>query len=489
MKKKIPILLSGQGTLQDRLYHSIRSSILQGVLKPGAQLPSSRELSQEISVSRNTVQAVFDQLSTEGYTTGRIGSGTYVSTTLPDNLMAISGSKISKNSGESMPLPLGKRSEILNSFWSSSQPRDSAPQPFSVGMSAVDHFPAAVWGRLLGRCWRESQDEIVNHVWPSGHPRLRRIIADYARSSRGLQCTDDQIVIVNGTQQAISLAAQVVLNDGDAIWMEDPGYDCARAIFAAAGAQIHPVEVDTEGLTIEAGKVASADARLAFVTPSRQFPLGITMSLRRRLALLEWAHRQQCWVFEDDYDHEFRYSGRPIQALQGLDTHGRVIYSGTFSKMMFPGLRLGFLVLPPPLVEAFSSAKYFADGQTSMLEQLTMAAFIEEGHYSSHVRRTRRLCAERQSVLIREVNRQLPGKLEVHPSEAGLHLIGWLPEGSDAASIAELCQQKGVDVHPLSRYTIRNRQREGLVMGYAAYSPARIRAGVRRLASVLEKLF
>lgn len=485
MKKKFPILIKGDGTLQNRLYHSIRSEILEGRLPPGSRLPSSRSLAQESQVSRNTVLAVLDQLAVEGYTVGRVGSGTYVSDTLPDNLISLPARSSSQTTSKSSAPSPGKRAIALTSFWRKIKPSGGSPRPFALGMSALDEFPVSVWGRLLGRCWRDSQNEIVHRTWPAGHPSLRKAIAAYTQASRGLQCTEDQVLIVNGTQQAISLAAQVLLDPGDPVWMEDPGYDCARTIFSAAGAKIHPVEIDAEGLVVASASEKCANARLAFVTPSRQFPMGITMSLRRRLELLDWAHKKKSWIFEDDYDHEFRYSGRPIQALQGLDTQGRVIYSGTFSKMMFPGLRLGFLVLPSELVEVFSSAKYFSDGQTSVLEQLAMADFIEEGHYSSHVRRTRRLCAERQAVLIQEVNRLLPGKLQVQPSEAGLHLIGWLSEGQDDREVAKLSHQKGIEIHPLSRYSIRNYRRGGLVMGYAAFQPSAIRKGVRRLAQVL----
>lgn len=484
MKKKLPILIKGDGTLQNRLYHSIRTEILEGRLPPGSRLPSSRSLSQESQVSRNTVLAVLDQLAVEGYTVGKVGSGTYVSDTLPDNLMSVPARSSSQTTLKPSVLSQGKRATTLTSFWRKIKPSGDSPRPFALGMSALDEFPVSVWGRLLGRCWRDSHDEIVNRTWPTGHPSLRKAIAAYTQASRGLQCTEDQVLIVNGTQQAISLAAQVLLDPGDPVWMEDPGYDCARVIFTAAGAKIHPMDVDSEGLDVQAGVSSCPYARLAFVTPSHQFPLGITMTLPRRLALLDWARKNDAWIFEDDYDHEFRYSGRPIQALQGLDRHHRVIYTGTFSKMMFPGLRLGYMVLPPSLVESFLSAKYFSDAQSSALEQMTMAAFIEGGYYAGHVRRVRRLCSERQSVFVESMTKYLSGKLEVRRLEAGLHLIGWLQKGANDRELAQLCDEAGISVHPLSRYSIRPLARTGLVMGYAAYNAAAIRAGARKLAKI-----
>jgi GntR family transcriptional regulator/MocR family aminotransferase len=304
-------------------------------------------------------------------------------------------------------------------------------------------------------------------------------------STRGLNCTEDQVLIVSGTQQAITLAAQVLLNPGDEVWLDEPGYDGARGAFLAAGTVVRPVGGDQEGMDVSMGIRLWPRARLAFTAPSHQFPLGGTMSLSRRLALLEWAEARRMWIFEDDYNGEFRYTGRPVQALQGLDRHQRVIYAGTFSKMMYPGLRLGFLVVPSGLMQPFVTAKHYADARSSFLEQAVLAEFIEGGHYARHVRRVRRACAQRQKALVEALLTHLPGKLEIHPTDTGIHLVCWLPRDVDELEFVERCRRSDLQVQPLSRYSMTPLDRRGILLGYAAHTPDDLQAAVKRLARLV----
>jgi GntR family transcriptional regulator / MocR family aminotransferase len=317
---------------------------------------------------------------------------------------------------------------------------------------------------------------------PEGYAPLRRAIASYLAAARGVHCTTEQVIVVNGSQQGIALTAQVRLNPGDAVWMEDPGYPGATGALLGAGACLIPVPIDAAGLEVEAGKARCPGARLAFVTPACQCPLGVTMSLQRRLALLAWASQAGAWIIEDDYDSEYRYVGRPLAALQGLDAAERVIYAGTFSKVLFPALRLGYLVVPRDLLEAFAAARLFADMHPPLLEQVVLAEFMTEGHFARHIRRMRLLYAERQAALI-EAARPLSNWLDVRPSEAGMHLLGWLPGGSDDQAIAQLAAQHQVITHPLSRHCLEPSEQRALLLGYASVPIPAIREGVRRLAT------
>ncbi len=484
-KSEFPILCLGDGTLQDRIYTAVRKAILDGSLRPGARLPSSRALSEEASVSRNTVTLAFDRLTAEGYLVGKVGSGTYVSQTLPDDLVTVERAPRPRPNPAPPPAKVSRNLIDVLPLWRTCGPGQPSPAPFAVGIGAVDEFPHDAWGRLLGRQWRRSRTQLGNGVAPAGHPHLRKVIGAYVRASRGIVCSDEQILVVNGTQQAISLTARVLLNAGDEIWLDDPGYNGARGAFLAVGARVRPVGVDADGMDVSEGKRLWPDAKLAFTAPSCQFPLGATLSLPRRLELLEWAALNEAWIFEDDYNSEFRYSGRPLQALQGLDRHGRVIYAGTFTKMMFPGLRLGFLVVPPSLVEAFLAARYFADAQSSLLEQGALAEFISGGLYARHVRRVRRVCADRQAVLLAEARKHLGGVLEIEPMEAGIHVVGRLPEGYDDMGAAEECRANGLNAHALSCYSAGPSARRGLILGYAAHPLDDLCDGVRRLARIL----
>jgi GntR family transcriptional regulator/MocR family aminotransferase len=326
---------------------------------------------------------------------------------------------------------------------------------------------------------------LLDYGEPAGYRPLREAIAAHLATARAVVCDAEQVVVVNGTQQAADLCARLLLDEGDAAWLEEPGYPGARAALRAAGARVVPVPVDGDGLDVAEGERRCPAARLCYVTPSHQYPLGVTLGLPRRLALLEWAARSGAWVIEDDYDSEFRYSGRPLASLQGLDRAGRVVYVGTFSKVLAPALRLAYLVVPPGLAAGFAAARAAADGGSPLLPQAILADFVAEGGLARHVRRMRALYAERQAALVAAVRRELRGRLEAAPAAAGQHLVGWLPEGADDRVAARRAAAAGLGPPPLSAYRLEPGGRGGLLLGYAGVPPGRLRDGVRRLAAAL----
>jgi GntR family transcriptional regulator/MocR family aminotransferase len=334
------------------------------------------------------------------------------------------------------------------------------------------------------RSWRQGGDSLLSYG--EDYMPLRQAIAGYLGTARGVHCTAAQVILVAGAQQGLDLAARVLLQPGQTAWVEDPGYRGAHGALLAAGVQPVPVPVDAEGLDVAAGVARSSGARLAYVTPSRQFPLGITMSLRRRLELLAWATQAQAWVLEDDYDSEYRYTGRPLTALQGLDREARVIYLGTFSKVLFPALRLAYLVVPGDLVDTFATMRLVVSRHPPLLEQHVLAAFIAEGHFARHIRRMRALYAHRQQVLVDAVQRELSGLLHVPPSDAGMHLVGWLPDGVDDEAVSRRAAAQGIAAVPLSAYTLAAHCQPALVLGYTALNERAIHSGIRRLAQALQ---
>ncbi|WP_434045317.1 MULTISPECIES: PLP-dependent aminotransferase family protein [Sorangium] len=475
--------------LHRQVYEALRGAIFAGRLRPGSKLPSTRALAAHLSLSRNTVLGAYAQLLAEGYLRGRIGSGTYVADALPERLLLARRDPAPKLSPAPDGAALSRRGALVagapSPFRRASGPLGPAGWAFQVGVPAFDAFPAATWGRLMSRRWDRSWRALLPRHEPQGHAPLRRAIADYLVTARGVRCTPEQVVVVSGAQQAISLAAEVLLDPGDEAWVEDPGYTAARSALVAAGAVAVPVPVDGEGLDVAAAVRRSASARLAVVTPSHQFPLGVTMSLGRRLALLDWARSSGGWVFEDDYDSEFRYAGRPLAALQGLSPDARVIYAGTFSKVLSPSLRLGYVVVPEGLVDAFAAAKALADVSSPSLEQAVLADFMAEGHFARHVRRMRVLYERRQAALVEAAARELPGLLEVRPAPAGMHLLGWLPPGRPDRAAAERAVANGVRCVALSDLRVDAAGRGALLLGYAAVPEDAIDEGVRRLATAL----
>ncbi len=505
----VPLDASSGRPLYQQVYDALREAILGGRLPAGARLPSTRALADDLGIARNTVALAFDQLRAEGYIAGHRGGGTRVRAANPDAFLSVrpsagrrGRSPTPRAPGSTTPTPsspaveLSARGVALAAAGRSAVLREaSSPRPFRIGVPAVEAFPADLWARLVARRWRRGQ-VAFGEGRAAGDPALRAAIADYVTNARGARCTADQVLVVSGAQQAIDLVARVLVDPGDTAWVEEPGYPDARAPLLDAGARLVPVPVDDEGLDVAAGERAAPNARLAYVTPSHQFPLGTVMSASRRLALLAWARRTGAWVLEDDYDSEFRYGSRPLPCLQGLDAeaHGtdgrpRVLYVGTFSKTLAPGLRLGYLVLPEELVDAFRAARAVLDRFAPTVEQGVLADFIGEGHYVRHVRRVRALYAERQEALLDAAASDLRGLLALAPSVAGLHLIGALPRGLCDVDAASAAAAAGVDVWALSpcRLVAGSAPAGGLLLGYAGFDPRTIRVGVQALGGALER--
>lgn len=472
--------------LYRQLYEALRKDILAGHLPPGQRLAPSRVLADELGVSRNTVLVAFDLLLAEGYLESRVGAGTYVSEDLPEHLLHAETPTIAAAPSEP-DISFTRRAQQFLTL--PTRLRPEAPRPFRTGQPALDLFPFDVWARLTQQQIRQLSAAAYTYGDPAGYLPLREAIAAYLHTSRGIRCTAQQVIVVSGAQQGLNLMAQVLADEGDAAWLEDPAYLGTRAALLTAGLRPVPVPVDAEGIRVDAGKDKAPDARLVCVTPSYQYPLGMTMSLARRLRLLAWAGEVGAWILEDDYDNEYRYAGRPLAALKALDTDGRVLYLGTFSKALFPALRLGYLVVPPPLVEAFARARYHADRQSPVLEQAVTAQFLAEGHFARHVRRMRVVYAARQKALVEAVARELKGKLTVHAADGGMHLIGWLPDGVDDAAIVAEAEKAGIQLGALSLYYLDPPERPGVLMGYAAYAEEEIERAVCGLGEVLEAFF
>ena len=474
--------------LYRQLYEALRGAILAGQLKPGTRLQSTRELATELGVSRNTVMNAFEQLLAEGYLEGQVGSGTYVSRALPDEMLFIRAAKSRAAQVARPGRALSERGTALARTFLTTSRDVSVVRPFRPGTPALDAFPADLWSKLLARRWRNPPRELLGYGDAAGYRPLREAIAAYLGAARAVRCEAEQVIIVAGAQQALDLTARLMLNAGDAAWIEDPGYLGTRAALLAAGARVVPVPVDDEGLDVQAGARLAPAARLVYVSPSHQYPLGVTMSLARRLALLDWARAAGAWIIEDDYDSEYRYARRPLAAMQGLDKDGRVIYLGTFSKVMFPSLRIGYVVVPADLVDAFVAARGVLSRFTPSIDQAALADFIHEGHFARHIRRMRTLYAERQNSLVEAARRELAGLIEVEPHDAGIHLVGWLRQGLDDRRAQEEAARQNVEAPALSAFSMKYRHRPGLMLGYAGYSEREIRVGVRRLATALHNL-
>jgi GntR family transcriptional regulator/MocR family aminotransferase len=466
------------------LYAALRADILAGRLRPGSRLPATRDLAAQYSLSRGTVVSAFEELKSEGYLHGSAGSGTYVSTVLPEHLLQVASEAAQKTSARKpRPRRLSDYGVRVRAF---SNLESRPTRAFRANLPALDLFPTKIWTRLAERRLRRLSMPQLLGCDTMGYLPLRTAVADYLNRSRGTQCEPEQVMIVSGTQEALDLAGRLILNPGDQVCVEEPGYPGAAMAFEALGAKICPVPVDSEGMELPGPRARKA--KLVYVTPGHQFPACTTMSLARRLQLLEWARRSCAFIFEDDYDSEFRYVGRPIPALQGLDRQGSVIFSGSFSKVLFPSLRLGYLVLPPDLVEQFAAAKSILNRHAPPFEQTVLCDFIVEGHFGRHLRRMREVYAERLSALMESAGRRLEGLLELSTVEAGLQTVGWLPPGIDSEEARQAAEVRKVEVTPLRVYTRGPVQREGLQMGFAAVNPQEIRRGVHQLALALEEL-
>lgn len=452
--------------LHRQLYEALRRAMLDGKLGPGERLPSSRDLAQDLNLSRNTVVAAINQLSVEGYLESRVGSGTYVNENVPRIHPGAAALRPGLRSAPAAAGGLSQRGLALTGRFCASE---LEVQPFTPGIADFSAFPLTLWQRLQNKHWRMAYPDMLDYNTSGGYAPLRRAIADYLRVFRSVQLDADQVIVTTGTQQSLELCARLLADHGDTVWVEDPAYWGAAKAFMASGLALHPVAVDDEG--IHSGPADDAQPpRLIYLTPSHQYPTGAVMSLPRRHQLLSTARTHGAWVLEDDYDSEYRFSGPPISSLEGLDTDGRVLYMGTFSKVLYPGIKLGYLVVPKPLVAAFKQAHYDLNRPGQMPLQAALAEFIEMGHFSSALRRARQSYAERRAALLEALRPVLGGDIFISGAEQGLHLCLRLPASVDDQALALRLAQQGLTVRPLSAYCLARQDLRGLVIGYG-YAP------------------
>jgi GntR family transcriptional regulator/MocR family aminotransferase len=463
--------------LANWLYGALRSAILEGRLAPGARLPSSRDFARQYELSRGTVVSVMERLQAEGYVTSRVGFGTWVNRV-----------EAPRPARQATTTPAYVRRVI--STYKRPQPWidlafAGAIRPFRIGVPSINEFPSEVWGRIAAHRARNFRSWLKKEADRRGYRPLREAIAEYLRTSRGVQCTAEQVVIVSGIQQALDLLARLLLKKGDRIWMEDPGYFGARVAFDNVGARIVAVPIDEEGLCVPAGIRISPNAKGAYVTPAHQFPLCVTMSLERRLALLRWAARAGAFVIEDDYDSEYRFEGPPVPALQSLDNHSNVIFIGSFSKTVFPALRVGYVVLPAPLIDPFQGFRYRTDFRNSSFDQAVLCDFIVDGHLARHLRRMRNLYAERLATVMEGAKQHLDGLLEISNIRAGLYTIGYLKNAMSSRQAEKLAAAQGLEVLAVDRCTLKRPDPNALLLGFGGFNELTIRQGLIRLARAL----
>jgi GntR family transcriptional regulator/MocR family aminotransferase len=472
--------------LNRRLYQTLRGTILAGRLTAGTQLPSTRDLARDLDLSRNTVMSALSQLAAEGYLTAQQGSGTYVSDTLPDQrpLSPTASAKLRQAKPvDANPRELSQRGALLTHSSGSAQ---FEVQPFAPGAIEFAEFPIQLWQKLQAKYWRSLDRDLLDYGQEGGYMPLRVAIAQYLSLSRSVRVTPEQVLITSGTQQSLDLAARLLTDHGDEAWVENPCYWGARRALQAAGLKLKPIDVDVEGIAPSATDWQQGRPRLIYVTPSHQYPLGHVMSLQRRRALLRFAAQQRCWIFEDDYDSEFRFSGRPFASLQGLDEHAQVLYSGTFSKVMYPGIRLGYLVVPTDLLPAFNTGLYDLYRPGQLMLQAALTDFITEGHLNTLIRRLRVAYQARRDELARRIQRCLGDRVQISGQESGLHLclLFNAPDVDDEA-IARAAEAQGMTVRPLSRYYLGAPQQRGLILGYAYVPTERVPPWAQKLCQLI----
>ncbi len=482
----ISIDRSSARPLYRQLYDGYREAIVERRLRAGQRLPSTRSLAVELQISRIPILNAFEQLRAEGYFESRTGSGTFVARALPEELLTPPRRLApGKPPARRAPRTVARRAKAL-------LPEEAGPWlkgrgAFSVGQPPVDTFPSGVWSRLAARHSRVSDESLLHYGNAMGLESLRTAVADYLRTARAVRCEADQIMIVSGSQQALELSANVLLDHDSPAWIEEPGYWGTRSVLSLSEARRIPVPVDDEGLVVSAGIARCPRARAAFVTPSHQFPLGVTMSASRRLQLLDWARTNGSWIIEDDYDSEYRYGNLPVASLQGLDRDARVIYIGTFTKILFPSLRLAYIVIPADLVRPFIEVRRAMDVFSPTFHQAVLADFIREGHFARHIRRVRLLCRERRGALVEGLGRELPA-LEVLGDRAGMYLSAALPRGFRDRAISARSADEGLWAAPMSDCYLGRARRQGLILGYGGVSIPEIRAGVGRLRRVIDSI-
>jgi GntR family transcriptional regulator/MocR family aminotransferase len=473
----------GDELLHRQVYRELVRLIRSGCLRPAVRLPSSRVLAEELGVARNTVLLALEQLTSEGYVETRPARGAYVCVELPDR-PPLWLDPPSRSPGQ--PPELAQRAQSLVA--PANRPVTTAGL-LRPGEPDFAGFPFNLWARLLWESWRRPATGFLLGKDAAGYQPLRVAVADYLAAARGVTCTADQVVIVSGIRQALMVAARLLLDPGDVVWLEDPGYPPLRGPLVAAGAKLAPVEVDGEGLSVRVGRQAAPEPKLICIVPSHQYPLGVTMSGTRRLELLDYTRQVNAWIFEDDYESEWRYAGRLPAAIQSFDRDGRVLYAGTFSRMLFPSIRLGYAVVPPSLVGPFLAAQQALDDQPSMLVQPALAAFIAEGHLGSHLRRQRRRYKIKQELLLAAAQRHLCGLLDLSADAGGQHLVGYLHDDllarMDDREASRRAAAVGIAAPALSLHWIIQPQRQGLLLGYTALPERQIDTVVSRMARAL----
>ena len=474
----------GAPTLSDQIAHQLRAGIKSGVLRADDRLPAIRALATRLSVARTTVDTAYAQLIAEGYLHTRAGAGTWIAQTSPESATVVAsppGSALNAAAGSSRTLSAQARrlAEVSTTLLPQKQ------VPLAIIAPSEEMSPGRAWTQIANRFGRRPWRH-AGYGEPQGYLPLKEVVAEYARKFRGVHCDADRVVITSGSQQGMTLCAQVLLEAGDTAWVEDPCYTLMAATIAHRGVLTVPVPVDAEGLDVTAGMTLAPHAKAAFVTPSHQFPLGMMMSMARRAELLGWAARTQGWIVEDDYDSELRYEGRPFPSLQGMDASSEsVIYLGTFSKMMFPSLRLGYAIVPRPLVEAFAGARLLADRHSSESQQAILAEYIREGHYEIHVRRIRGLLQKRRQVLIRECERQLHAYGAVLPCDQGMHVVFRLHDHIDDVAVATPLREGGLELRAISPFYVRKTTMRGFMLGFGGFTPEAIKVAVKTIARAL----
>ncbi len=470
----VPIDRSG-APIYRQIYDSLRRAILDGVIRPGQRIPSTRALAVDLGVSRLPVLTAYEQLLHEGYLEGRVGAGTFVASALPDDLLRSGHSPSPAGAARRKPVPVLPRARD-----------EGGLGPFRTSLPALDQFPHAAWSRLVARHAHGLSHAQMAYGDPAGVGPLRAAVAEHLRTARAVRCEAEQVLIVSGSQAALRLATTVLLAPGDRVAIEEPGYPGARSAIAAGGAVLVPVPVDGEGMDVASLDARGGRVRAACVTPSHQYPLGTSMTAARRLALLEWAHRRHAWVLEDDYDSEYRYVSRPLGALQGMDPHERVIYIGTFSKVLFPALRVGYLVVPASLRQRFLDAREAFDLFPPTLYQLALAEFLREGHFARHLRRMRAVYLERRDALLAGLERHCAGRLTVVNADAGLHVAALLAGGLDDREVVRTMAGRGLTAIPLSGCYAAASRHMGLLLGFGGSTPRRLREATRSLGDLLQ---
>ena len=469
----LPIDRSAAVPLHRQIHGGLRRAILEGRLRPGQRIPSTRALAEELAMSRMPVLTAYEQLLHEGYIEGRIGSGTFVSVALPEDLHGSAQAGIVAGAQAARRAPHARDEGGLG--------------PFRVSLPALELFPHAAWARLVSRHAHALAPEQMAYGDPAGVVSLRVAIADHVRAARAVRCEAEQVLVVSGSQAALRLAAAVLLQPGDRVAVEEPGYPGARAALAAGRARIVPVPIDEEGIVVATLR-RRGRLRAAYVTPSHQYPLGTSMTAGRRLALLDWAAHAEAWVLEDDYDSEYRYVSRPIGALQGMDAHERVIYIGSFSKVLFPALRVGYMVVPESLRQRFVAAREALDIFSPTLYQLALAEFLADGHFGRHLRRMRAVYRERRDALLEGLDRHCAELLDVPNADAGLHVAGILREGIDDVDVIRRMAGRGLTATPLSACYAGHARRSGLLLGFGGSDARRLIAATRLLGEILHEV-